>query len=96
MVIRRVYLASVVMLATGWSSRPCSWSSRARSHISSLLSSEKSPSTAPARVPVTSKGFPLPGDQVKAAVRGISRRRTMMAMAGGGSDEVAKYRRRDW
>lgn len=77
-----IYLASVLMLATGCSSRPCCWSSRARSQSSSLLSPEKSTSTAPARVPVTKIGLPAPGDQAKEAVRGISRRRTMMAMAG--------------
>lgn len=73
------YLESVVMLTTGWSSMPCSWLSRDRSQISSLLSSEKSASTAPAFVPVTIVGFPEPGDHAKVAVRGISRRRTMAA-----------------
>ena len=74
-----VYLDSVEMLVSGCSSNPCCVSSRQRSHSSNLLSSEKSASTAPARVPVTSKGFPGPGDQAKVAVRGTSRRRTMMA-----------------
>lgn len=75
----RSYLDSVVMLTRGWSSMPWSWLSSERSHISSLLSSEKSASTAPAFVPVTTRGFPDPGDHAKVAVRGISRRRTMAA-----------------
>ncbi len=64
------------MLAAGCSSRPWSWASRLRSHSSSLVSSEKSASTAPDLVPVTRAGLE-PGDQAKAAVRGISLSRTM-------------------
>lgn len=42
------------------------------------MSLEKSSSTAPARVPVASNGGAEPGDHAKAAVRGISRNRTMI------------------
>lgn len=72
-------LESVLILAIGWSSRPCSWVSRFKSQSSSFVSSEKSSSTAPARVPVTSSGLSVPDDQAKAAVRGISLSRTMFA-----------------
>ena len=44
---------------------------------------EKSASTAPARVPVAINGDAAPGDQAKVAVRGISRRRTMMTGGEG-------------
>jgi hypothetical protein len=54
--------------------------SRLRSQSSSLVSSEKSASTAPALVPVTTKGRFDPGDQAKAAVLGISRNRTILLM----------------
>lgn len=67
------------MLAMGWSSSPCSWLSRFRSHSSSFTSSEKLSSTAPARVPVTRRGLAVPEDQAKAAVRGISLNRTIFA-----------------
>jgi len=76
---RQPYLDSVLTLIMGWSSRPCSTLSRLRSHSSSLVSSEKSASTAPDRVPVTTRGA-APCDQAKAAVRGISLSRTMTTM----------------
>lgn len=72
------YLESVLIVAIGWSSTPCSRLSRLRSHSSSLVSSEKSASTAPARVPVTTKGDPEPGDQANAPVRGISLNLTIL------------------
>lgn len=62
----------------GWSSTPCSWSSRRKSQSSSFVSSEKSASTAPALVPVTTYGAPDPDDQAKAAVLGISLNFTMV------------------
>jgi hypothetical protein len=64
----------------GWSSTPCSRLSKLRSQSSNLVSSEKSASTAPALVPVTTKGISAPGDQAKAAVLGISRNRTILLM----------------
>lgn len=72
------YLDSVLMVVLGWSSRPWSSASRLRSHSSSLLSWENSASTAPDLVPVTTRGSE-PGAQAKAAVRGISLSRTMVA-----------------
>jgi hypothetical protein len=75
------YLESVLILATGCSSTPCSRSSSFKSHSSSFVSSEKSVSTAPARVPVTTKGKSDPGDQANAAVRGSSLRRTILLMS---------------
>jgi hypothetical protein len=71
------YLESVLMLAIGCSSKPCPELSKFKSHNSNLVSSEKSASTAPARVPVTRRGLEEPGDQAKAAVLGISRNLTM-------------------
>ena len=71
------YLESVLILAIGWSSTPCSKLSRFKSHSSNFVSSEKSASTAPALVPVTSMGSPVPGDQAKAAVLGIFLNRTI-------------------
>jgi hypothetical protein len=47
-----------------------------------VVSLEKSASTAPALVPVASNGDCGPGDQAKAAVLGISRRRTMTGGVG--------------
>lgn len=73
------YFESTAMLAMGWSSRPCSWLSKFRSQSSSFTSSEKLSSTAPARVPVTRSGLAGPDDQAKAAVRGISLNRTIVA-----------------
>ncbi len=66
----RTYLESVLMLTMGWSSTFCSWLSNRKSQSSSLVSSEKSASTAPALVPVTRIGLSLPGDQANTAVRG--------------------------
>lgn len=77
------------MVATGCSSTPCSALSRLSSQSSSVVSLEKSASTAPALVPVAINGEVGPGDQAKVAVRGISRRRTM---AGGGAGSRAKER----
>jgi hypothetical protein len=71
------HLESVLILAIGWSSTPCSKLSRFKSHSSNFVSSEKSASTAPALVPVTSMGSPVPGDHAKAAVLGISLNRTI-------------------
>ena len=65
------------MLTSGWSSEPGVALSRSKSQSSSLVSSEKSASTAPALVPVITSGLPEPGDQANTAVRGISRNRTM-------------------
>lgn len=53
--------------------------SKPKFHNSKHVSLEKSASTAPARVPVAIKGDLGPGDQAKDAVRGISRRRTILA-----------------
>jgi len=72
------HFESVAMLPVGWSSVVFFTLSKPRSQSSSVVSSEKSASTAPAFVPVTIEGRPAPGDQAKAAVRGISRRRTML------------------
>ena len=66
------------MLAIGCSSRPCSELSKLRSQSSSFVSSEKSASTAPALVPVTTSGDNAPGLHAKAAVLGISRSRTIL------------------
>lgn len=76
------YLESVLILATGCSSTPCSKLSRFKSHSSNFVSSEKSASTAPALVPVTSMGSPVPGDHAKAAVLGISLNRTIAPSKG--------------
>ena len=51
-----------------------------RSHSSRTVSLEKSASTAPALVPVAMSGFAALGDQAKAAVRGISRKRTILGI----------------
>jgi hypothetical protein len=72
------------MLAIGCSSTPCSRLSRLRSQSSNFVSSEKSASTAPALVPVTTRGRSDPGDHAKAAVLGISRNLTILAIAQRG------------
>lgn len=64
------------MLAIGCGSAPA-FASAANDHISSLVSSEKSALTAPARVPVASRGLAIPDDHANAAVRGISRSRVI-------------------
>lgn len=69
----RTYLESVPRLVTGCNSTSELELFRSRSQISSLVSLEKSASTAPARVPVAIDGFDIPADQAKAAVLGISR-----------------------
>lgn len=51
------------------------------SQSSNVVSFEKSASTAPAFVPVAINGCVGPGDHAKVAVLGISRRRTMAAVA---------------
>lgn len=79
----QTHFESTAMLAMGCSSSPCSWLSRLRSHNSSFTSSEKLSSTAPARVPVTKRGFAGPEDQANAAVRGISLNRTMLPLSCG-------------
>lgn len=71
-------LESVEMLPTGDKSVEASSCSSCKSHSSRLVSLEKSSSTAPARVPVASNGGAEPGDHAKAAVRGISRNRTIV------------------
>ena len=76
-------LESVLMLAMGWSSTPCSRSSRLKSHNSNFVSSEKSASTAPALVPVTTRGESAPGLQANAAVLGISRSLTILVNRRG-------------
>jgi hypothetical protein len=73
------HLESVEMVPTGDKSGEASTWSSCKSHNSKLVSLEKSSSTAPARVPVASNGGAEPGDQAKAAVRGISRNRTIFA-----------------
>jgi hypothetical protein len=72
------YLESVEMVPTGNKSGEASTWSSCKSHSSKLVSLEKSSSTAPARVPVASNGGAEPGDHAKAAVRGISRNRTIV------------------
>ena len=52
--------------------------SRSRSHSSSCVSLENPSSTAPAFVPVASKGENVPADQANVAVLGISRSPTML------------------
>ena len=74
----RSYRESVTRLANGCASDPCPPLPESKSQISSLVSSEKSASTAPARVPVATSGFAIPFDQAKAAVRGISRTRPIV------------------
>jgi hypothetical protein len=73
-----VYLDSTFTVAIGSSSTPCSASSSLSSQSSSCVSPEKSASTAPDLVPVAINGWVGPGDQANVAVRGISRRRTMV------------------
>lgn len=80
--ITETHLDSALTLPMGCNSTPCSGSSRERSHSSSWVSLEKSASTAPALVPVTISGDPVPGAQANAAVRVISRRRTMVGVRG--------------
>lgn len=67
------------MLAAGCNSTVCSRLPRSKSHSSNWVSLEKSASTAPALVPVAINGKAVPGDQANVAVRGMSRRRTMMS-----------------
>ncbi len=88
--LKLAYLQSVLMLAMGWSSSPCSWSSKLKSHNSSFVSSEKSASTAPALVPVTTRGLSAPGLQAKAAVLGILRSPTILAMCWVYTPTLAK------
>ena len=63
------------MLPIGCSSVFCLTLSSPKSQSSSVVSFEKSASTAPALVPVAREGRPEPGDQAKVAVRGISLKR---------------------
>jgi hypothetical protein len=77
-----MYPESVAILAEGLSSCGPGWSSP-KSQSSKTVSFEKSASTAPALVPVAIKGNAVPGDQAKVAVRGISRRRTMVMWKEG-------------
>lgn len=79
------YLDSTLTVATGLSSTPCSASSNLSSQSSNCVSFEKSASTAPALVPVATRGCVGPGDQAKQAVLGISRRRTMTVLGGDGA-----------
>ena len=72
------YLESVSIVAVGSISADSLLSARFKFHSSSRVSFEKSASTAPALVPVARKGAEAPGDQVKAAVRGISLSLTMV------------------
>ncbi len=65
------------MLPTGRRSPEAAALPKSRSHSSNWVSFEKSASTAPALVAVAISGGAGPVDQVKVAVRGISRRRTM-------------------
>ena len=76
--VDQAYLESVLMLAVGCNSTVCSRLPRSKSHSSNWVSLEKSASTAPALVPVAIHGKAVPGDQANVAVRGISRRRTIM------------------
>ena len=75
---RAAYPASVAVLPEGLNSLDCPLPSNPKSHNSRHVSLLKSISTAPAFVPVASKGNAAPGDQANAAVRGISRKRTMI------------------
>jgi len=52
---------------------------------------EKSSSTAPARVPVASNGGAEPGDHAKAAVRGISRNRTIVGSLSAARLVLSKH-----
>jgi len=61
-----------------------------KSHNSNWVSLEKSASTAPALVPVAINGKAVPGDQANVAVRGISRRRTMMKGEEDGDNSQAR------
>lgn len=71
------------MLAKGCNScAPASDSSRFQ--ISKFVSLVKSASTAPALVPVASRGAAALGDHANAAVRGISLKRTILGYDGGG------------
>jgi hypothetical protein len=86
------YPVPVVMVAEGLNSCPCDLSSSARFQSSRHVSLLKSTSTAPDLVPVAIHGVLASGDQAKAAVRGISRSRTMVdaiweeSEMGGGTD----------
>ena len=84
----RMYLDSTSTVATGSSSTPCSVSSNLSSQSSNCVSPEKSASTAPDFVPVAINGWVGPGDQANVAVRGISRRRTMV---GCGRTEAVEW-----
>lgn len=66
------------MLAAGDRSPACAVPPRSRSHSSNCVSFEKSASTAPALVPVAINGAAAPVDHANVAVRGISRRRTIL------------------
>lgn len=84
-------LESVEMLPTGDNSEEASTWSSCKSQSSRFVSLEKSSSTAPARVPVASNGGAEPGDHAKAAVRGISRNRTIVVSLSAAHLSQTKY-----
>lgn len=78
----QTYRESVTMLDKGLMSESWVVFSESRSHNSSFVSSEKSESTAPARVPVATRGLAMLVDHAKAAVRGICRIRPISRDVG--------------
>jgi hypothetical protein len=85
------YPASVLMVALGFNSPSCTFSSSSRSQSSRQVSLLKSTLTAPDLVPVAIHGELVSGDQAKAAVRGISLRRTIVGDGGIREQEDSRF-----